>query len=192
MGRHGASGWRWTVWRAARWTRCLRSAARRTRCFRPAAGWTRCFRSAAGWTRCLRSAVRWTRWFRSAAGWTNWIRRTSNAIRTEWSSRSCAFGPGAFGGGGPPNPDAFGPGMFIAPVFVQQGDENNDQRLTQEELLAPGVAGSTNGTQQTQVCWTSTASAKDSTSRWHLPRALVRRQAWDRLVPAVRRTHRRR
>jgi spore coat protein H len=54
-------------------------------------------------------------------------------------------GPGAFGGppgmpgaGGFPDPDAFGPGMFIAPVFLKQGDANEDQRLTADELVALG------------------------------------------------------
>ena len=42
-------------------------------------------------------------------------------------------GPGGF-----PDPDAFGPGMFIAPVFVNQGDTNKDQRLSADELLALG------------------------------------------------------
>ena len=48
-----------------------------------------------------------------------------------------AFGPGAFGPGGPP-PGEFGPGMFVAPVFIAQGDADGDQRLSEEELLSLG------------------------------------------------------
>ena len=35
-------------------------------------------------------------------------------------------------------PGAFGPGMFIAPVFVMQGDTNEDRQLSAEEFLALG------------------------------------------------------
>jgi spore coat protein H len=57
-------------------------------------------------------------------------------------------GPGsqagpAFGPAGPPAPLAppvppadFGPGTFVAPIFMQQGDENHDRRLSLPEIRA--------------------------------------------------------
>ena len=46
-------------------------------------------------------------------------------------------GPGGPGGfGGPGGPGGFGPGMFIAPQWVTQADQNDDQKLTKEEFTA--------------------------------------------------------
>jgi spore coat protein H len=45
------------------------------------------------------------------------------------------FGPGG-PGGPPPMPRDFGPGTFIAPIFMQQGDSNHDKRLAIEEITA--------------------------------------------------------
>jgi spore coat protein H len=59
-------------------------------------------------------------------------------------------GPGSFGGppgspnrkggppGGPEGPREFGPGTFIAPVVLKQGDSNHDSRLSLEEFQALG------------------------------------------------------
>lgn len=49
-------------------------------------------------------------------------------------------GPGGFGPGGgrPGGPGGFGPAMFIAPVFLAQGDLNQDGRLSQAEFAALG------------------------------------------------------
>lgn len=49
-------------------------------------------------------------------------------------------GPGGFGPGGgrPGGPGGFGPAMFIAPVFLGQGDSNQDGRLSQAEFAALG------------------------------------------------------
>ena len=46
------------------------------------------------------------------------------------------FSLGGGGPGGPGGPGGFGPGMFIGPSLVQQGDKNNDQLLSQTEFLA--------------------------------------------------------
>ncbi len=43
-------------------------------------------------------------------------------------------GPGF--GGGPGGPGGFGPGMFIAPQMVAQGDRNEDRKLTRDEFTA--------------------------------------------------------
>ncbi|HOK76783.1 MAG TPA: CotH kinase family protein, partial [Verrucomicrobiota bacterium] len=44
-------------------------------------------------------------------------------------------GPRPFDGSpGAPGPEGFGPGMFIAPMFMQAGDANRDQKLTKREL----------------------------------------------------------
>ncbi len=49
-------------------------------------------------------------------------------------------GPGGFGPGGgrPGGPGGFGPAMFVAPVFLGQGDSNHDGRLSQAEFAALG------------------------------------------------------
>ncbi|MHB8865805.1 MAG: CotH kinase family protein [Pirellulaceae bacterium] len=54
-------------------------------------------------------------------------------------------GPGAFGGpagpggpGRPPGPGTFGPGLFVAPLLMTQGDANQDQQLSADEFLAVG------------------------------------------------------
>ncbi|MBI5388184.1 MAG: CotH kinase family protein [Verrucomicrobia bacterium] len=46
-------------------------------------------------------------------------------------------GPGFGGGpGGPGGPGGFGPGMFLAPVLVEQADKNRDGKLVKEEFTA--------------------------------------------------------
>ncbi len=48
-------------------------------------------------------------------------------------------GPGRPGGpGGPGRPGGFGPGMFIAPMFLNQGDANHDGKLSRDEFSALG------------------------------------------------------
>src|SRR5436190_15065696 len=41
---------------------------------------------------------------------------------------------GIFGGGGPRDPKEFGPGMFLAPSFLKNGDENHDEKLSAKEF----------------------------------------------------------
>ncbi|MEW6156977.1 MAG: hypothetical protein AB1813_06055, partial [Verrucomicrobiota bacterium] len=41
-------------------------------------------------------------------------------------------GPGGMRGGG--GPGAFGPGMFLAPAFLSQADENKDSKLSLQEF----------------------------------------------------------
>src|SRR5262249_24796992 len=44
-------------------------------------------------------------------------------------------GRGRFGGrGGGPGGGGFGPGMFLAPAFLDQGDQNKDGKLSQAEF----------------------------------------------------------
>lgn len=44
-------------------------------------------------------------------------------------------GPGGPGGfGGPGGPGGFGPGMMLAPQFIAQADQNNDQKITGAEM----------------------------------------------------------
>lgn len=52
-------------------------------------------------------------------------------------------GPGAPGGpgrgpGGPGGPGGFGPGMFLAPLFLREGDANHDNQFSQAEFIALG------------------------------------------------------
>ena len=44
--------------------------------------------------------------------------------------------PGSFGPPGGALPQGFGPGIFIAPVFVMQGDTDQDGRLSRDEFLS--------------------------------------------------------
>jgi spore coat protein H len=43
-------------------------------------------------------------------------------------------GPGPAPGGPPPMPRDFGPGTFVAPIFMEQGDLNHDKRLAFDEI----------------------------------------------------------
>ncbi len=45
-------------------------------------------------------------------------------------------GPNAGPGRPPPGPGDFGPGTFVAPIFMEQGDANHDKRLTIQEIRA--------------------------------------------------------
>ncbi|MGO8925572.1 MAG: CotH kinase family protein [Limisphaerales bacterium] len=45
---------------------------------------------------------------------------------------------GGGGPGGPGGPGGFGPAMFIAPLFLNQGDANHDGKLSREEFSALG------------------------------------------------------
>jgi spore coat protein CotH len=45
-------------------------------------------------------------------------------------------GPG--GRGGPGGPGGFGPAMFLAPMFMQQGDQNKDGKLSKDEFAGLG------------------------------------------------------
>jgi hypothetical protein len=60
----------------------------------------------------------------------------------QWQAMEPKGGPGGGGGpggpGGPGAPGGFGPGMFIAPLFLNQGDANHDGRLSREEFSALG------------------------------------------------------
>lgn len=48
-------------------------------------------------------------------------------------------GPGGRGGpGGPGGPGGFGPGMFLAPVFLKEGDQDRDGKLSRDEFRALG------------------------------------------------------
>ena len=48
-------------------------------------------------------------------------------------------GPGGRGPGGPGGgPGGFGPAMFLAPMFVKEGDKNDDQKLSKAEFAALG------------------------------------------------------
>lgn len=63
-------------------------------------------------------------------------------------------GPGSFGpgGGGSGGPGGFGPAMFIAPIFLGQGDSNHDGQLSQAEFAALG--------QQWFQAWDTNATGK--------------------------------
>ena len=57
----------------------------------------------------------------------------------QWQAMEPKGGGGPFGGpGGPGGPGGFGPGMFIAPAFLKQGDANHDGKLSREEFSALG------------------------------------------------------
>src|SRR3982751_6008940 len=43
-------------------------------------------------------------------------------------------GPGGPGGPGRPGGGGFGPGMFLAPGFLEQGDQDHDGQLTRDEF----------------------------------------------------------
>jgi spore coat protein CotH len=68
--------------------------------------------------------------------------------QAQWEAMEPKGGPGGFGGpgggpgaGGPRGPGGFGgfgPSMFIAPVFLSQGDANQDAQFSQPEFLALG------------------------------------------------------
>src|SRR5207245_6234865 len=46
-------------------------------------------------------------------------------------------GPAAFGRtGGPRGPGGFGPALFLAPIFLSQGDQNHDGQLSRGEFRA--------------------------------------------------------
>ena len=47
-------------------------------------------------------------------------------------------GPGPGGPRGPGGPGGFGPGMFVAPAFLSQGDENQDGKLSRKEFMDLG------------------------------------------------------
>ncbi len=46
---------------------------------------------------------------------------------------------GFFGLGGPRNPEQFGPAMFLAPIFLRQGDTNGDGRISRHEFTEMGA-----------------------------------------------------
>ena len=56
----------------------------------------------------------------------------------QWQAMEPKGGPGGGGPGGPGGPGGFGPGMFIAPMFLNQGDANHDGKLSREEFSALG------------------------------------------------------
>jgi hypothetical protein len=66
----------------------------------------------------------------------------------EWETMEPAQGAGGFPFGGPgrrggppgggPRPEDFGPGLFIAPVFVREGDLNRDEKLSRDEFAGLG------------------------------------------------------
>ncbi len=56
----------------------------------------------------------------------------------QWQAMEPKGGSGGGGPGGPGGSGGFGPGMFIAPMFLNQGDANHDGKLSREEFSALG------------------------------------------------------
>jgi spore coat protein H len=75
--------------------------------------------------------------FRDTSVWTVHLRFTPE----QWKAMEPKEGGppgGPVGIGRPGGPPAFGPSMFLAPVFVKDGDQNADGRLSLEEFAALG------------------------------------------------------
>ena len=56
------------------------------------------------------------------------------------ANETFSFGGGPGGPGGPGAPGGFGPGMILAEQLLEQGDKNQDGKLTREEFSAAGDA----------------------------------------------------
>jgi len=52
----------------------------------------------------------------------------------QWEAMEPKGGGGFFGGGGRGGRGGFGPGNFLAPAFLGQGDQNKDGKISKEEF----------------------------------------------------------
>src|SRR5713101_814127 len=72
--------------------------------------------------------------FRITNGWTVHLKFTPEQWQAMEPENS---GPAPFGGpAGPRGPGGFGPALFIAPIFLSQGDQNHDGKLSKIEFRA--------------------------------------------------------